>query len=64
MGLISVQYMTLSYLLLFGVSNFPSVLVLDKYGLKIGMICGIGLTAFGLWIRCLLNVSFAFALVG
>ena len=64
MSLFEIQYMTLSYLLLFVVANFPSVYVLDKYGLKIGVVCGIVLTAGGLWIRCLLNYNFYFALLG
>ena len=35
--------------------NFPSVIALDKYGLKTSIVIGITLTTIGLWIRCLVN---------
>ena len=44
--------------------NFPSVIVLDKLGLKYGLIIGISLTTLGLWLRCLINIHFTFAMVG
>ena len=44
--------------------NFPSVTVLDKWGLHIGVGIGIGMTTLGLWIRCLTNFSFAFSVIG
>ena len=56
--------MTLSYLLLFAFANFPSVYMLDKFGLRNGVIVGILLTAVGLWIRCLINTSFLYCIIG
>lgn len=50
----------LSFLLV----SFPSVIILDKFGLKYGLIIGISLTTLGLWIRCFINYSFTFAMVG
>lgn len=44
--------------------NFPSVISLDSYGLKNGIVVGQALTVLGLGIRCLLNFNFAFAIVG
>lgn len=44
--------------------NFPCVYVVEKYGLRWGVIGGIVSTAVGLWIRCLINYSFIFALIG
>jgi hypothetical protein len=53
-----------SYLILYVPMNFPSVTVLDKWGLHIGVGIGIGMTTLGLWIRCLTNFSFAFSVIG
>eukprot|EP00347_Sterkiella_histriomuscorum_P005469 403356498 len=44
--------------------NFPSVYALDKLGLRWGVLIGIALTALGLWVRCLINHSFAWVIVG
>ena len=60
----AVQYLTLCYLLMFVVANFPSVYVLDKFGLRNGVIVGILLTAVGLWIRCLINYNFVWCIIG
>lgn len=63
-NLLTVNYMSLSYCFFFLPMNFPSTYVLDKYGLRIGLLWGITLTAIGLWIRCLVNYSFWFAIAG
>jgi hypothetical protein len=44
--------------------NFPSVYALDKLGLRKGVLLGIAITTFGLWLRCLLNINFALAVIG
>ena len=44
--------------------NFPSVIVLDKWGLRIGVIIGMFLTTLGLWLRSLVGVSFVYAIIG
>lgn len=44
--------------------NFPSVAVLDKYGLWWGIGFGMVTTTVGLWVRCLINEGFAFAIIG
>ena len=59
-----VNYMSLIYLIMFVPVNFPSVAVLEKYGLRVGLIIGIGLTIVGLWLRCLINTSFIFVIIG
>jgi hypothetical protein len=42
----------------------PSVAVLNKKGLRIGILTGISLTTIGLSFRCLINVSYVFAIIG
>lgn len=44
--------------------NFPSVAVLDRYGLRAGVTLGMGLTVVGIWLRCLINVDMTYAVVG
>ena len=51
-------------MLLFGAVNFPGVAVLDKWGLRKGVIIGLLLTTVGLWIRCFMNYSFTYAILG
>ena len=52
------------YMIAFLPVNFPSVAALDKWGLRSGLVIGISLTTLGLWLRCLINVHFAFVIAG
>ena len=56
--------MSYSFMALFLPANFPCVYVLEKFGLRWGIVGGIVSTTVGLWMRCLLNSSFSFALLG
>jgi len=47
--------------------NFPSIFVLDDYGLRWGVTIGTILTIIGLWLRTLVNTSengFIWVIVG
>ena len=44
--------------------NFASVKALDKYGLRTGVIIGAVGTCIGMWIKCFVNTSFAFVIIG
>ena len=59
-----VNLMSYSFMALFLPMNFPCVYVLEKWGLRWGVIGGIISTAVGLWLRCFINTSFYIALVG
>ena len=59
-----VSLMSYSFLALYLPVNFPSVYIVDKYGLRMGTIFGIVFSTVGLWIRCLVNVSFWTLLIG
>ena len=59
-----VNMMSYSFMALYLPMNFPCVYIVEKYGLRWGVIGGIVSTALGLWIRCLVNQSFFFALLG
>ena len=62
--LIAINYLSSSYMIMFAVSNFPSVYVLDKYGLRIGVCLGIILTSLGMWLRSLIDLNFNTVHVG
>ena len=59
-----VNCMSYSFMVLFLPMNFPCVYVLEKFGLRWGIIGGIASTCLGLWVRTLLNVNFYFLLIG
>ena len=52
--LMTVNYLSMSFMMFFLPMNFPSVIALDKYGLRVGVLIGIVGTTAGLWIRCLI----------
>lgn len=64
MSLFVVNSMVLFSMLIFILMYFPSVHVLDSWGLRKGITLGISLTVLGLWVRCLVNQSFFFAILG
>ncbi len=63
-GPLMVNLMSYSFMVLYLPMNFPCVYVVEKFGLRIGVIGGIVSTAVGLWLRCFINTSFYIALIG
>ena len=59
-----VNLMSYSFFALYLPMNFPWVYVVERYGLRSGVVTGIVATAIGLWARCLVNVSFTAVLIG
>ena len=59
-----VNMMSYSFMVLYLPMNFPCVYIVENYGLRWGVIGGIVSTTLGLWIRCFINQSFFFALLG
>jgi hypothetical protein len=43
---------------------FPTNIVLDKGGLRLGIWLGVLLTVMGMWTKCLINKGFYFVLIG
>lgn len=54
-NLLTINYLTMSYCMLFLPVNFPSTYILDRFGLRVGVFIGILLSVLGLWLRCLIN---------
>lgn len=49
---------------IFILTVFPSNVILDKGGLRIGILIGTFLTAAGMWVKCLVNTSPYYVLTG
>lgn len=60
-----INYLSQSFMLMYVPMNQPAVIVLDrKNGLYRGLVLGMVLTTLGLWLKCLVNASFAYVVVG
>ena len=59
-----ISAISLIYMAIFVITVFPSNVVLDKGGLRVGVLLGVFLTSVGMWIKCLINVSPYYVLVG
>ena len=59
-----INYLSQSFMLVYIPVNQPSVAAIDKKGLRFGMILGITFTTIGLWMKCLINYSFIYVIVG
>ena len=59
-----ISAISLIYMAIFVLTVFPSNIVLDKGGLRIGVLLGVLLTSVGMWVKCLVNVNVYYVLVG
>jgi fucose permease len=59
-----VALIPMSYLICYIFVNFPSNWVLDVKGIQKGIITGSVLTAIGAGIRCFVNYSFEYVIIG
>lgn len=53
-----------SSMVVFIVLNFPTIYIIDNWGLRAGISLGAFFTCLGLWIRCLVNENFYYAVIG
>lgn len=64
MSIYVINYLSQSFMIAYLPMNQPAVIALDKYGLKYGMVIGMLLTTIGLWMKCLVNESFVWVVIG
>lgn len=55
---------SLIYMAIFILFVFPTNIVLDKGGLRLGIWLGVLFTVMGMWTKCLINQGFYFVLIG
>ena len=53
----------LTYMVIFVLVNYPAQQVIER-GLRMAVLLGIGLTTFGMIVKCFVNYSFIWVLVG
>ena len=58
------NFIPLASLILFIPSSFPAIIMLDTKGLRVGVCFGMTMTVVGFWLKCLINESFYFAMLG
>ena len=54
----------ITYMVIFIFVNYPSNIVIDKKGLRVAVTLGMALTTLGTIIKCLVNKSFIWVIVG
>jgi len=59
-----IAFIGLIFVITFIPINFPANFVIDKGGLKLGILVGMALGAVGMWIKALININFAFVYLG
>ena len=64
MSIYLINYLSQSFMLMYIPMNQPSVLALDRVGLRYGMIIGMIMTTIGMWLKCMINISFTYVVVG
>lgn len=63
-GASAISLIGITYMIVFILVNYPSNYVIDKYGLRTAVLIGMGFTALGMIVKCLINISFAYVIVG
>jgi fucose permease len=60
----AVNTISLVYMGVYLIINFPSNYIIDKYGCRVGVTLGTLLTFVGMWIKCFVNSSFSICVLG
>jgi len=59
-----IAFIGIIFMGVFVVFYYPANLALDKIGLRFGVLVGVTLTMIGMWVKCCINFSFNFVLLG
>lgn len=59
-----INYLSQSFMLFYFPMNQPSVIALDRKGLRFGLCIGIVMTTIGLWMKAMVNISFWWVVTG
>ena len=63
-GATAISAIGITYMIVFLFMNYPSNSIIEKSGLRIAVLIGMTLTACGMVVKCLINTSFIFVIVG
>ena len=54
----------MTYMVIFVIVNYPAFWVIGRFGLRVAVILGMGLSAIGMVVKCLINNNFYWVIVG
>ena len=63
-GATAISALGITYMIVFLFVNYPANLIINKGGLRLGVLIGIGFTVLGMLVKCLVNKSFIWVIVG
>ena len=63
-GATAISALGITYMVIFLFVNYPANLVINKGGLRLAVLIGIGLTVLGMIVKCFVNKSFIWVIVG
>ena len=63
-GATAISALGITYMIIFLLVNYPSNLVIDKWGLRYAVLIGVAFTTLGMLVKCLVNKSFIWVIVG
>lgn len=63
-GATAISALGITYMIVFLFVNYPSSYIIDKGGLRLAVCLGMGFTTLGMIVKCFVNKSFAFVIIG
>jgi MFS family permease len=63
-SLLTINYLSMSFMIFYLLMNFPASYILDRYGLRFGLIIGFFIQAVGICFRCFINQEFKWVIFG
>ena len=63
-GSTAISALGITYMIVFLFVNYPSNIVIDKGGLRLAVLIGMGFTFLGMCVKCLVNKSFIWVIIG
>jgi len=63
-GSTAISALGITYMIVFLLVNYPSNLIIGKGGLRLAVLIGMGFTFLGMLVKCLVNKSFIWVIIG
>ena len=63
-GATAISALGITYMIVFLFVNYPANLIINKGGLRLAVLIGIAFTVLGMLVKCLVNKSFIWVIVG
>ena len=63
-GATALSALGITYMVVFLIVNYPANIIINKGGLRMAVLVGMGFTFLGMLVKCLVNKSFIWVIVG